>query len=150
MALTETKTMGTASTPSPEPEKIKWVDLEQAEKLERYIDRRFVKKNDKADSKEYFYKVIDIFAYQPAAQNPDVLPSTDQQLYKFNVQKYYRHKTQKVTKRDSSQNQVTTESEAPVMSHNWGEGGRLLDPWASFPIDTHKFKEQFEADNTEE
>ena len=150
MAQTENKTLGTASTPSPEPEKYKWVSLEDAEKLERYIDRRFVKKGDAKDAKQFFYKVIDIFAYQPAASDPNVLPSTDQQLYKFNVQKYYRNKTQTVTKRDSNQNQVTIETEAPVASHSWAEGGKLLDSYASFPIDTAKFKEQFEPDNQEE
>ena len=91
---------GTAIAPSPETEKINWVSLEDAEKLAKHIGRRFIKRGDEKGAKKYFYKVLDIFAYQPSAKDPNVLPSTDQQMYKFNVQKYYRNKKVNVTRRD--------------------------------------------------
>lgn len=135
---------------SPEPEKINWVSLEDAEKLQKYIGRRFVRKGNEADAKKYFYVVLDIFAYQPSSKDPNVLPSTDEQLYKFNIQKYYRDKLWEVTRRDSSQNQVKVKTNQPVDSHE-ARGGNfvLVDSWASFPMDTAKFLASFSPDTDE-
>ena len=138
---------GTAIT---EQEKINWVSLEDSEKLSRYIGRRFVRKGNEADAKKFFYVILDIFAYQPSSKDPTIFPNTDQQLYKFNVQKYYRDKIWEVTKRDSAQNQVKVKTNQPVESHESRNGNFVLvDPWASFPMDSAKFLAAFSPDAEE-
>ena len=146
--ITQSKT-GTGNA-GPETERINWVSLEDAEKLTKHIGRRFVKRDDEKDAKKYFYQVLDIFAYQPSAKDPTMLPSTDQQMYKFNIQKYYRNKLVKVTRRDESLNQLEVQANQPVDSHE-SRGGNFVcvDPWASFPMDSAKFLAAYEVDTTE-
>lgn len=146
--ITQPKT-GTGNA-GPETEKINWVSLEDAEKLTKYIGRQFIKRDDAADAKKFFYKVLDIFAYQPSAKDPQYLPSTDQQLYKFNVQKYYRNKMVKVSKRDGNGDKVEVQANQPVDSHE-SRGGVFVcvDPWAFFPMDTVKFLAAFAPDTME-
>jgi len=147
MAQTEEIKTGTANAPSPQPEKINWVSLEDAEKLQKYIGRHFVKKDDAADATKYFYVVLDIFAYQPAAKDPNFLPSTDDQLYKFNIQKYYRNKTVKISRRDDKGDKVAVEANQQVDSHvTKGDHFVCVDAWASFPIDSTKFLAAFKPD----
>src|ERR1017187_2960427 len=112
-------------SPVPEPERINWVSIEDAEKLQRYIGRQFVRKDNPKDSKLYFYKVIDIFAYQPSAKDPNMLPSTEQQLYKFNVQKYYRNKMVKVSRRDDKGDKIEVQANQPVDGHE-NRGGNFV------------------------
>ena len=118
--------------------------------MQRYIGRRFVKKGDAADAKKFYYEILDIFAYQPAAKDPNVMPSTDQQLYKFNIQKFYRNKTVKVTRRDDKGDKVEVQANQPVDGHeNRGGNFVCIDAWASFPLDSAKFLASFEPDTGE-
>ncbi len=147
--MTETITP-TRTLAKPAEEKIEWVSLEEAEKLQKYIGRQYIKKGDEKDAKQFFYKILDIFPYQPMAKDMESMFSTENQLYKFNVQKYYRNKTRKAKRRDEGGNQVDVDANEPVESHEMRNGNWVcVDPMASFPMDTKKFKEQFEPDTQE-
>jgi len=148
MAETLTKPMGTAAA-SPQPtttktaEDFKWVTMDEMEKYEKQIGRRYVRRNHPEEAKEFFFKITGMHPYQPGG----VVCSEDQNLYQFEVQKYYRNKFTEVTVRDEHQNQSKTKQNMQVDAHE-DRNGRwvLVDKWGSFFMDTTQFQSEFAVD----
>lgn len=151
--LTPTRT-GTANVASPKHE---WVGIQEAERLQKCLLKNYVKKNDKEDAKTFFYKVIDMHPYQPAtnykpkADNFE-LPSTEDFLIRFGIQKYYRNKFTKTTVRDQQNPQISSDAQVnqQVDSHVLKDGRWVcVDKTASFFKDAREFLSEFEIDSTE-
>ena len=135
---------GTAAA-SPEQEH-KWVSIEEAENLERFIFKNYVRKNDEKDNKKFYYKILGMHPYQPAG----LITESENQMYKFEVQKYHRNKTGKFKRRDEQGNEREVTDNIQVDAHEFRNGKWILvDSTASFFIDTTKFKEEFQLDNQE-
>jgi hypothetical protein len=123
-----------------------WLTLEQAQKLESFLDKYFVKK-DGSDS-EFIYKVISI---HPSVSNPFIIDNQRFQII-FNVQKFYRN--QKVKNKvpsnlppdltDEKLDLVEREELKPVESHQEFNGQIVcVDPEAYFFMDSHEFQKKF-------
>lgn len=137
---------GTAiASPEPKPEP-KWISQEEVEKTwEKMLFKNYVRKGDEKDAKKFFYRIQGMHPYQPAG----FVTSTDDCLFQFEVQKYYRNKTKKTNVLDEHNPQVKREVDSPlhVDGHEM-KGGKwvCVDPWASFFMDVRAFKEKFELD----
>ena len=126
--------------------KPKWVSLEDAEKLERFLNKQFVPKDNEEFAKKYFYRVESIIPYSPA--NSDGGP--DQNMYQFLVQKYRRDKVETVTVASDSGGTQEVERNAKVDSHEMINGHwHCVDNAANMLIDSAKFRREFKADDAE-
>ena len=124
----------------------KWVTLTEAEKLEKYLFKNFVPKNDEKFSKKYFYRVEAIIPYTPASLEAD----PEQHLYKFMIQKYYRDRKETVSVAASNGSRQDIEREAKVEGHEMFNGKwQCVDPQANRLVDSSDFKRDFEADSAE-
>ena len=144
MAKEPSTTTGSAvATPKQEP---RWIDLKEAEKLERYINRRFVPKDDPETAKKFFFVVEAIIPYTPVG-----FYDPHQHCYQFLIQKYHRNKTEQ--RSVLAENGSSTDMEVPVKvpSHVLNDKGfwEVVDKNANRFIDTDQFKKEFVADNVE-
>ena len=132
----------------PETKKPQWMSLEEAEKYEKMLLKSYVKKGDKEDATKFIYRVVSMFPFQPAVSKIEDMANTEELLYKFQIQKFHRSKTQKVTKRDEQANQVEVSDNVQVDQHVMRNGHWVcVDPTASFPMEVREFKEKFEVDS---
>jgi len=129
------------------PEKPQWISLVDAEKLEKYIHKNFIPKNDEKFAKKYYYRVEAIIPYTPA----DCFGQPNESCYKFMVQKFHRTKTEKVSIADESGNTSEIERNQIVDSHQMLNGNWVcVDSTANRLIDVIEFKRDFMSDNTTE
>jgi len=131
--------------PQPQPPKPpKWVSIEEAEKLERYIGKQYVPKDDEKFAKKFYYRVESFYPYSLVNQGG----GADQSLYKLVLQKYHRNKTEKANVADDKGNRVEVERNARVEQHILSEKGNWIrvDALANIPVDLSDFKEQYVPD----
>lgn len=132
---------------APKAEPIKWISLEEAEKLERYINKNYIPRNDEKFSKRYYYRVESIVPYTPA----DAACSAEQSRYKFLIQKYDRKKTEKVNVATEKGGSEPLERNLRVESHELRNGNWIcVDPQANRLIDTDEFKNLYKPDDVVE
>ena len=139
-----TEKVGTVVVADPKQEP-NWITPDVAEGLfKKYVGKNFVKTGDDKDAKKFFYRVMSLNGYEPAG----FLAPAQGCLVQLMVQKFYRHKQRKVTKRDEQQNQVEVDEPEAVQGTGWTKDGiaYLIDPTASFGIDMEKFKAEFKPD----
>lgn len=145
MAATPQNTTTASSQPESKP--YKWVTLDEAAKLEKFLFKHFIPKNNPAFAKKFFYRVESIIPYTPAKSGG----GPEDHLYQFMVQKYYRDKTETVNV--ASDNGATQELErnARVEGHQMINGKwQCVDETANMLIDSGKFKAEYIADNITE
>ena len=129
---------------SPALEPVKWISLAEAEKLEKFINKNFIPKNDEAFAKRFYYRVESIIPYTPA----DSFSSADQNRYKFLIQKYDRKRMEKVSVATVKGEAEDLERNVRVESHELRNGNWIcLDPQANRLIDTDEFKKLFKTDD---
>jgi hypothetical protein len=129
---------------APKAEPIKWISLEEAEKLERYINKSYIPKDDEKFAKRFYYKVESIIPYVPA----DAMASAEQSRYKFLIQKYDRKKTEKVSVATEKGDSQDLERNVRVESHELRNGNWIcVDAQANRLIDTDEFKKLFKPDD---
>ena len=140
--------MGTAaaSPKQTETEKPKWVTMEEMERYERMIGRKYIRKGFPEEAKDFFFEITGMHPYQPAS----IACSEEQNLFQFEVQKYFRNKHTTVNKRDEHANQIESKQNLQVDSHVMRNGRWILaDPMASFFRDVAEFQKEFSLDTTE-
>ena len=142
MTATAQSTATASSQPAHAP--FKWITLDEAAKLEKYIGKSFVLRGNEKSAKKCFYKVESIIPYTPAGMG-----GPEDHLYSFNVQKYYRDRTEKVSVASDNGSTQELERNARVEGHQMINGKwQCVDPTASRMVDSTKFKEEFEPDNS--
>ena len=123
---------------------MEFISLEDAMKLDKYIGKSFVPKNNAAFAKKFFYKVEAVIPYTPAGNY-----GPDQHRYDFKLQKYHRNKTETVKVADVKGNSEEMVRNARVDGHQLINGNWICtDTTADITCDSEKFKEQYEADNS--
>ena len=143
---TEIKVTSTGSS-QPQSVPIRWVTLEEAERLEKFIGKSFVPKGDEKFAKKYFYRVESIIPYTPAG-----VGGPEDHLYMFMLQKYHRNKTETVSVATDKGSIEDVERNARVDSHQMGKNGHwvCVDHSANITVDSTEFKSKYEADNAVE
>jgi hypothetical protein len=125
-------------------EPLKWISLDEAAKLEKFVGKSYIPKDDEKFSKRYYYRVESIIPYTPA----DCGASADQSRYKFLIQKYDRKRTEKVSIASDKGDAQDLERNVRVESHELNNGNWIcLDPQANKLIDTDEFKKNFKLDD---
>jgi hypothetical protein len=148
MPETSTQSKTGTGVASPEPTKIKWCSMEEAERFEKMLLKNYIKKGDDKDSKKFFYKIIGSHPTVPSG----AIGNTEEFLLVFEVQKYWRNKFTSTTVRDPQNPQVSNEAKInlQVDSHELRDGRWVcVDPEASFFMDAREFKEKFVPDTME-
>jgi hypothetical protein len=122
----------------------KWISLEEAEKLEKFVGKNFVARNNERDAKKFFFTVEAIIPYSPAG-----IADPDQHRYSFLIQKYNRNKTMKVSIVTKDGGTAEVDRNVKVESHKEINGKwACVDPMANRLVDTDDFKAQFEPDQS--
>lgn len=134
----------TTTENAPKIEPIKWISIEEAEKLERYIGKSYIPKDDEKFAKRYYYKVEAIIPYTPA----DSYAPADQSRYKFLLQKYDRKRTETVSIATDKGDSQDVERNMRVEANELRNGTWVcVDPYANRLIDTEEFKKGFKLDD---
>ena len=127
----------------PESKPIRWVTLEEAAKLEKYLHKQFVPKGDEKFAKKFFYRVESIIPYTPAGNY-----GPEDHQYNFMIQKYHRNKTETVSVANDNGSMQELERNMRVEEHQMVNGKWLcVDDRANMLIDSAKFKAEYEPDN---
>jgi hypothetical protein len=143
MAKIEAKTETQTANSVTEITKPRWISFDEAAKLEKYLNKHYIPKNDEKFAKTYYYKVQSILPYVPADNNA----STDETCYKFVLQKYYRNKTERANVATESGGSQEIERNAKVDSHQMINGKWVpVDSKANIPVDFDDFKRNYIPD----
>jgi hypothetical protein len=127
----------------PETKPIRWVTLEEAAKLEKFLHKQFVPKGDEKFAKKFFYRVESIIPYTPAGMG-----GPEDHLYKFMLQKYHRNKTERVNVASDNGSTQELERNAIVDGHQMLNGKWIcVDDQANITVDSADLKTKFEPDN---
>ena len=147
MAKETAETKEQVTTTANTSEAYKFVSLEEAEKLTKYIGKSYVPKNNEDFAKKFFYKVESIIPYTPAN-----IADPDSHLYHFMLQKYHRNKVEKVNVATDKGGSMEVERNQKVEGHVLSETGKwqCVDAQANILVDSGKFKRDYIADTNEE
>ena len=128
----------------PEP-RIKWVNIDDAAKLAKYVGRYFVEKNGDKDSIKY--RVVSIVAATPA----DIVAPIDKKQFNFLIQKHDGSGEETIKIPTPSGGSETITRSKTVIGHVMDENGSpiCVDKYASFFIDSEEFKRDYAPDTEE-
>jgi len=143
MAKIEAKTETQTANSAPEPTKPRWISVEEAAKLEKYLNKHYVPKGDEKFAKNYYYKAESILPYVLA----DNSANSDQTCYKVVLQKYHRNKTERANVATENGGSQEIERNAKVDSHQMMNGKWVsVDATANVPVDIDLFKKNYVPD----
>lgn len=133
------------NTPGPDASKTQWVSIEEADKYEKMIGKKFNRKvpKEKGEREKFFFVVEGATAYAYVGH----LGNTDQHLVGLTVQKYYRNEfISKRTKEGSAADEQVNKPVTYAIIDRMGNG-RIPDADARVDYDSREFEKQFERDN---
>ena len=130
----------------PNPEPLKFVSDEDAEKLTTLLFKQFNRKTPKTKKERelYFYSPTSISAWVPAG----VPTGSNQHLYQFLMGKFHRklYDTKRRPDGNVEREEKVNRSVKRVEIDRMGNA-KVIDSDADFFIDSEKFAEEFERDN---
>ena len=143
MAKIEAKSETQTANSEPETFKPRWISVEEAAKLEKYLNKHYVPKGDEKFAKSFYYKAESILPYVLA----DNAANTDQTCYKLVLQKYHRNKTERASVATENGSSQEIERNAKVDSHHMMNGKWIsVDAGANIPVDIDLFKKNYVPD----
>ena len=133
--MAEIKQQTTTANSKPETTKeYTWITLEEAAKFQKLLNKRYVPKGDVKFAKKFFWQVISIIPYTPKGAG-----GPEDHRYDILLQLFRRDKTTTVSKADSSGNISEVECNMRVEKSDGIP--------ETLPVDSEKFKAEFEPDS---
>ncbi len=141
---------------APIDDKIEFVTIEEAKKLDKMIGKRWVKAGDKPGNiKKFFYEIISCHPYE----RRDVMNPLGKMQIKVEVQKFYRNEYVTVnvrigndTRPEKQNKKVEQHQFSGITEDKFSPGGswECVDEDANRMMDIKEFQKQFVVDAAEE